>query len=97
VGNSAFQKRRRIRKGPKPYATLRGEVLERDGWRCQKCGSFRNLDVHHMRRRSAQGDDAETNLITLCRECHQIMHGFPSSRIRRQIASVGRASPGTMA
>ena len=55
MGNSALQKRRRIRKGSKPYTTLRGVVLERDGWRCQKCGSFRNLDVHHMRRRSALG------------------------------------------
>jgi 5-methylcytosine-specific restriction endonuclease McrA len=76
---------------------LRRAVLERDGWRCQQCGSLRNLDVHHMRRRSALGDDAETNLITLCRDCHQILHGFPSPRIRRQIASVGRASPTTMA
>ena len=53
---------------------LRRVVLERDGWRCQQCGSFRNLDVHHVKRRSALGDDAETNLITLCRECHQTVH-----------------------
>jgi 5-methylcytosine-specific restriction endonuclease McrA len=80
MGNSALQKRRPIRKEPKLYATLRGVVLERDGWRCQKCGSCRNLDVHHMRRRSALGDDTETNLITLCRECHEILHGFPPCR-----------------
>ncbi len=39
--------------GAGAYATLRRVILERDGWRCQKCGSLRNLDVHHMRRRSA--------------------------------------------
>ena len=59
---------------PKLYAKLRLEILNRDGWRCQTCGSFKNLDVHHMRRRSALGDDAETNLITLCRKCHQRAH-----------------------
>ena len=57
---------------------LRREIFERDGWRCQKCGCSKNLDVHHMRRRSALGDDLETNLITLCRKCHQILHGPPA-------------------
>jgi 5-methylcytosine-specific restriction endonuclease McrA len=74
MNSSALQKRRRIRQAPELYAELRRVILERDGWRCQKCGSFRNLDVHHMRRRSALGDDTETNLITLCRECHQLLH-----------------------
>ena len=58
-----------------PYARLRREILERDNWRCQVCGCLKNLDVHHLRRRSALGDDAETNLITLCRECHENLHG----------------------
>ncbi len=75
MNSAALQKRRRIRQAPRLYAELRRIILERDGWRCQKCGSFRNLDVHHMRWRSALGDDAETNLITLCRECHQMLHG----------------------
>lgn len=74
MNNSALQKRPRIRKAPKLYARLHREILERDSWRCQKCGCSKNLEVHHMRRRSAVGDDAETNLITLCRECHQLLH-----------------------
>lgn len=74
MNNSALQKRHRIRKVPREYARLRREILERDGWRCQKCGCSKNLDVHHVRRRSALGDDAEANLITLCRACHQILH-----------------------
>jgi 5-methylcytosine-specific restriction endonuclease McrA len=60
---------------PKPYSMLHREILERDGWRCQMCGCSKNLDVHHMRRRSALGDDAETNLITLCRDCHKLQDG----------------------
>ena len=75
MNNTASQKRPRIQATPRRYAALRRVVLERDGWRCQQCGSFRNLDVHHMKRRSALGDDAEANLITLCRNCHQILHG----------------------
>ena len=76
MNNSASQKRPRIRKAPKLYVSLRREILERDGWRCQKCGCSKNLDVHHLRRRSSLGDDAATNLITLCRECHQFLHRF---------------------
>ena len=75
MNNSSSQKRPRIRLAPDLYRRLKREILERDGWRCQGCGSSRSLDVHHMRRRSALGDDEETNLITLCRECHQLQHG----------------------
>ena len=74
MNNSAPQARPRIRKAPKQYARLRREILERDDWRCQECGSSKNLDVHHLLRRSALGDDAETNLIALCRACHQTLH-----------------------
>jgi len=64
-----------IRKDWEAYARLRSEILKRDGWRCQNCGSMTNLDVHHMRRRSNLGNDAEDNLITLCRICHRLLHG----------------------
>jgi 5-methylcytosine-specific restriction endonuclease McrA len=56
------------------YAKLRKGILARDHWRCQMCGSFKNLDIHHLRRRGSLGDDTEVNLITLCRRCHQILH-----------------------
>jgi len=82
MNNSASPKRPRIRATQGLYAELRRMVLERDGWRCQKCGTLRNLDVHHMRRRSALGDDAEANLITLCRNCHQLLHKFALPRAR---------------
>jgi 5-methylcytosine-specific restriction endonuclease McrA len=74
MNDSNLQRRPRIRMAPKVYERLRREILNRDGWRCQSCGCSKNLDVHHMMRRSAVGDDAETNLITLCRACHQLAH-----------------------
>jgi len=56
------------------YQRLRMQVLNRDGWRCQVCGSMTNLEVHHSQFRSRQGQDTEANLITLCSECHKQIH-----------------------
>ena len=75
MSDPILRKRPRIRVAAVSYARLRKEILERDNWRCQVCGRLKNLDVHHLRRRSALGEDLETNLITLCRECHEILHG----------------------
>jgi len=58
------------------YRALRKQVVERDGWRCQWCGSLRNLEVHHRKFRSKLGDDSAQNLITLCTECHQAEHEY---------------------
>ena len=74
MSDSVSHKTPRVRVASVQYATLRKEILERDNWRCQVCGGLKNLDVHHIRRRSALGEDLETNLITLCRECHQMLH-----------------------
>jgi len=53
----ARQRRPRLRLDPESYAALRQRVLQRDGWRCQRCGSLQNLEVHHVRSRSKLGDD----------------------------------------
>jgi 5-methylcytosine-specific restriction endonuclease McrA len=58
----------------KAYRDLWKEVLERDNWRCQSCGSFSAVEVHHQRFRSHQGEDAKQNLITLCCNCHREIH-----------------------
>lgn len=57
------------------YEVLRQQVLRRDGWRCQVCGSMSNLEVHHKRFRSHSGEDTEDNLITVCMDCHAACHG----------------------
>ena len=67
-------KRPRTREESQAYRELRARVLSRDGWRCQKCGSFIHLQVHHKRLRSRLGDDTEANLITLCANCHRNCH-----------------------
>jgi 5-methylcytosine-specific restriction endonuclease McrA len=59
---------------PLSYESLRQEILRRDGWRCQSCGSMSNLEVHHGDLRSHSGSDSEENLITLCASCHARVH-----------------------
>jgi len=59
---------------PLSYESLRQQILCRDGWRCQSCGTMSNLEVHHREFRSHSGPDAEENLITLCTACHARMH-----------------------
>ena len=72
---SDFQlKRPRLRLDSDSYRKLRIEVLERDCWRCQYCGSSDRLEVHHLRSRGRLGDDTDENLITLCANCHSDIH-----------------------
>ena len=67
-------KQPRLRLDPELYELLQQQVLGRDGWRCQNCGSRSNLEVHHKEFRSQGGDDSEENLITLCVKCHSNLH-----------------------
>jgi len=59
---------------PKAYARLRDQVLRRDAWRCQWCGSLHGLEVHHLEHRSQGGRDLQENLICLCHRCHKSAH-----------------------
>jgi len=72
--NGAEPKRSRLRLDPELYEELRNQVLRRDGWRCQACGTMSNLEVHHKRFRSHSGEDEAENLITLCSACHASVH-----------------------
>jgi len=69
------QKQPRVRLKPEDYGVLRNHVLKRDGWRCQDCGAMKDLQVHHIKRRSQLGGDVAQNLITLCASCHGKRHG----------------------
>ena len=64
----------RLRLDSSSYRELQRQVMERDGWRCQACGSMQNLQVHHLKFRSHSGSDIEQNLITLCAQCHARIH-----------------------
>ena len=53
---------------------LRLQILKRDSWRCQLCGSMQQLEVHHLVFRSHGGKDIDENLLTLCHSCHSAVH-----------------------
>jgi len=53
----------RLTLDPENYRQLHRQILERDGWRCQLCGTMSNLEVHHREFRSHSGADSEDNLI----------------------------------
>jgi hypothetical protein len=57
-------------------------VFERDGWRCTVpgCTSYRNLQDHHIRFRSAGGSEALENRTTLCAFHH--LRGVHAGRVR---------------
>ncbi len=59
---------------PVSYENLRQQILRRDDWRCQSCGTMSNLEVHHRKFRSHLGADSEENLVTLCTACHAAVH-----------------------
>lgn len=78
--NEVQRKARRVRLDRDAYENLRQQVLRRDNWRCQSCGSMCSLEVHHQQFRSQAGDDSELNLITLCAVCHSRAHSDPRDR-----------------
>jgi 5-methylcytosine-specific restriction endonuclease McrA len=49
---------------------LRRLALERDGYRC----TARGFQVHHLHERQHGGKHDLTNLVTLCRRCHETLH-----------------------
>lgn len=59
------------------FANTKAYVLDRDNYRCQnkKCTSkCKKLEVHHIVFRRNNGSDEASNLITLCKVCHDDLH-----------------------
>jgi 5-methylcytosine-specific restriction endonuclease McrA len=51
----------------------REEILRRDKFTCQSCGQKKkrkNLEVHHITQKSKDGPTDPTNLVTVCKYCH---------------------------
>ena len=59
------------RGGQKRWLALRRWCLDRDGWRCRKCGKAGVLEVDHIVRLEDGGERFDPkNCQTLCRGCH---------------------------
>lgn len=66
---------------PSDWNARRKKVYQRDGHKCQNCGTFggpkgnAELHAHHVVPKSKGGTHETTNLITICKECHDAIHG----------------------
>jgi len=59
------------------FANTKAYVLTRDSYNCQYCkGKSKDskLEVHHIIFRRDNGSDDESNLICLCKTCHDKLH-----------------------
>ena len=51
------------------------EIMERDGWKCVRCGDGESpLHVHHMAYKGDPWECPSEQLITLCDRCHEKGH-----------------------
>jgi len=63
---------------------IKREVRHRDGNRCVICGSRNKLEVDHRRALMNGGTNDESNLATLCDDCHTIKTKMDSSLRRKR-------------
>jgi hypothetical protein len=67
---------------PRNWDQLARKQKKRDCWTCQICGAEggpygpANLHAHHIQPKSRGGSDESSNLITLCKSCHEDIHGY---------------------
>jgi len=53
---------------------IKAQVKARDGNKCSKCGSTRNLHIHHIISVSKGGTNDISNLQIVCKNCHKLLH-----------------------
>lgn len=71
------------------YRDFRKEMFKRDAYTCQKCGSKKKIELHHI---IAVKDSPElifepSNVITLCHDCHTQTENYGSKAIRKKQGS----------
>ena len=57
----------------KEWKLIRKKILSRDGNRCQWCGDYHSLHIHHLTYDRVYHEDLD-DLITLCSQCHENYH-----------------------
>ena len=79
--------------GPLLYAkNFKSACKTRDKHRCRVCKSEEELQVHHLTPRSQGGTDKLSNLMTLCKHCHDAHHKTGMKLPRQKSISYRSAS-----
>lgn len=61
---------------PNNWKDFARQIRQRDKYQCMDCGATDTLlDVHHIIYLSHHGTNQKHNLVTLCRKCHEAVHG----------------------
>lgn len=91
------KKRHWILKGM-AWAKMKRLVYDRAGRLCECCRMREAVDAHHIIFRSEHRDDRETNLIALCRSCHDHhAHGCNKHFWQAEFLKYVRTDPGVLA
>lgn len=72
------------------YGGNRKFILERDGYKCVKCGSVEKLHIHHIDE-SGQTENPNhevDNLVTLCISCHGRLHLSSDNPMYKEVSEV---------
>jgi len=56
------------------WLILRMQALQRDKFRCARCGNRRFLHVHHVHYKDDLATCTVDDLLTLCEKCHKKIH-----------------------
>jgi 5-methylcytosine-specific restriction endonuclease McrA len=59
------------------WQQLRRRILARDHYTCTDCGATEVLQVHHLCYRPFLEDALDSDLVTLCKGCHELRHRKP--------------------
>lgn len=84
--NSPEARQRQARTYNSEYRRNSRTAKQRAGYRCENCGSARNIETNHIIRPEHGGTHDLSNLQVLCADCHgkitaQQGGGFRSARI----------------
>lgn len=55
------------------WQQAREYALKRDGYKCVKCGSAKNVQVHHLVYKNIPYEKPG-DIVTICKECHKKIH-----------------------
>lgn len=68
------------------WKQLRLNTLQSQGRICCKCGSMKRLQVHHLTY-ARLWKELPTDLIVVCRSCHEKLHGIQHQKQKRKTRS----------